>query len=124
MFFFLPFTCFSKLLSLWLITAEEEDIFLFGSFGVSTGNELWPFAVDAACFNADNMEKEDCGEPVGFGAAGKSGIPKVCFTPGTLSAAKLETKEHIRIRKIQENRNTRVHQVVLKRSCCTKPYKH
>lgn len=91
MLFFLPFTCFSKLLSLWLITEEEEDIFLFDSFGDSTGIELCPFVTDAACFSAGNIEKGDCGKLVG-GAAGKSGIPKVFFTPGTLSTAKLEMK--------------------------------
>lgn len=46
---------------------------------------------------------------MGFGAAGKSGIPNVCFTPGTLSTAKLEIKEHIGIRKTQENQNAKVH---------------
>lgn len=85
MLFFLPFTCFSKLLSLWLITAEE-DIFLFECFDDSSGTELAIFVDDAARFSAGNTEKGDCGELVGASAA-ISGIPKVFFTPGTLRAA-------------------------------------
>lgn len=110
MFFFLPFTCFSKLLSLWLIT-EAEDIFLFEYFETSSGIELDPFLVaDVACFRAGNIEKGDwVALVVVGGATGISGIPKVFFTPGTLSTVKLEKREQIGIRKKNKRSIAKVH---------------
>jgi len=91
LFFFLPFTCFSKLLSLWLITAED-DIFVFKCFeGLSGTTGLDSFVAEVACFRAGNIEKGDWGALVGA-VTGISGIPNVFFTPGTLSAAKLEIR--------------------------------
>lgn len=88
-FFFLPFTCFSKLLSLWLIT-EEEEIFLFECFDDgSTGAELGWFNAEAACFSAGNMDKGDRGALVGA-AGGNSGRSKNFFTPGALSTVKFK----------------------------------
>lgn len=96
MFFFLPFTCFSKLLSLWLIT-EVDDILWSVSFE-GAGDEIWSCFVTADCFttedcfNAENNDEKLGGsaEVVLGGATGTIGIPKNFFTSGFFITAKLD----------------------------------
>lgn len=93
LFFFLPFTCFSKLLSLWLIF-EAEDIFRSGSFTDSVGTAVGSCLTIVGSFSAENAEKEGCGALVGC-ATGISGIPKNFFTPWHLSTAKFKNSHMI-----------------------------
>ena len=65
----------------------SEDVFLFGCFDGSTGNDFGAFVADVLCFRAGNIEKGDCGALAGA-AACIMGIPKAPFTPGTLRTAK------------------------------------
>lgn len=82
LFFFLPFTCFSRLLILWLITEDEDILWSEILKDDSAGDD-----VAAACLAATNCLsrlKAD-GDELLAGVTGISGTPKDFFTPGTLS---------------------------------------
>ena len=93
LFFFLPFTCFSKLLSLWLIT-EDDEILRSVGFDDSAVVEICSCVTALGCFNVENKDGKlvwvDSWAVFGC-ATGISGIPKNFFTPGFFSAAKVST---------------------------------
>lgn len=86
LFFFLPFTWFSRLLSLWLITDDEEDLLWSITFGCSAGTELETWCMALACLSIEDNEKLGWGALDG-GATGISGTPKNFLTPGALSTS-------------------------------------
>lgn len=86
LFFFLPFTCFSRLLSLWLRTEAGDILWTPGFDDGSTGNgEAGSCLAATCCLSASSRSKEE-GGVVLAGATGISGRPKNFFTPGALSA--------------------------------------
>lgn len=86
LFFFLPFTCFSRLLSLWLRTEAGDILGTPGFDDGSTGNgEAGSCLAATCCLSASSRSKEE-GGVVLAGATGISGRPKNFFTPGALSA--------------------------------------
>ena len=66
--------------------------------------------IDSLTYQPWNIEKGDwVALVVVGGATGISGIPKVFFTPGTLSTVKLEKREQIGIRKKNKRSIAKVH---------------